>query len=196
MQLRSRSHARLSSCGIRSSSVRSGFSSPRARRSPSACRRAGQAVSRWRAARRRRSRSLRWRADGSPAAVSRGSTPQSPAWISRFRRPVRERSTTGSWKTTLLTPRAASGSFATSKPATRALPAVGSIVVVSMRTVVDLPAARSDRASLPDAGEVAGGVPSLSIAVVYRSARGGFLASARGCAVHPSIEGGVEIRSD
>ena len=74
------------------------------------------------------------------AAASRGSTPQSRAWISRFRRPVSERSTTGSWKTTLLTRRAASGCFATSKPASRALPAVGSIVVVSMPTVVDLPA--------------------------------------------------------
>src|SRR5204862_523046 len=74
------------------------------------------------------------------AAASRGSTPQSRAWISRFGRPVSERSTTGSWKTTLLTRRAASGSSATSKPASRALPEVGSIVVVSIPTVVDLPA--------------------------------------------------------
>ena len=50
------------------------------------------------------------------------------------------KSTTGSWKTTLLTLRADSGSAATSKPASRALPEVGSIVVVSIPTVVDLPA--------------------------------------------------------
>src|SRR5918912_689450 len=50
------------------------------------------------------------------------------------------RSTVASWKTTLLTARAASGSAATSKPARRAVPAVGSIVVVSIPIVVDFPA--------------------------------------------------------
>ena len=49
-------------------------------------------------------------------------------------------STTGSWKTTLLAPRAASAWRATSKPARRAVPAVGATVVVSIPTVVDLPA--------------------------------------------------------
>jgi len=43
------------------------------------------------------------------------STPQRRARSSRFRRPVSERSTTASWKTTLLTRRADRGSRATSK---------------------------------------------------------------------------------
>ena len=60
--------------------------------------------------------------------------------MSRLRSPLSAPSTTGSWKTTLLASRAASGSRATSKPATRALPALGTIAVVSMPTVVDLPA--------------------------------------------------------
>ena len=57
-----------------------------------------------------------------------------------MRRPVSERSTTASWKTTLLSRRAASGCFATSKPASLAVPLVGAIVVVSIPIVVDLPA--------------------------------------------------------
>jgi hypothetical protein len=56
------------------------------------------------------------------ATASRDSTAQRRAWISRFRHPVSERSTTGSWKTTLLTLGAARGSVATSKPPSRALP--------------------------------------------------------------------------
>ena len=51
--------------------------------------------------------------------------PHSRACRSRFARPVRPRSTTASWKTTLLTPRAWSGWRATSKPASRRVPAVG-----------------------------------------------------------------------
>ncbi len=58
----------------------------------------------------------------------------------RLRRPDSGRSTTGSWKTTALAARAASGSSATSTPPTNARPAVGVMVVVSMPTVVDLPA--------------------------------------------------------
>jgi len=54
--------------------------------------------------------------------------------------PVSARSTTGSWKTTLLARRAASAWRATSKPARRAVPAVGATVVVNIPTVVDLPA--------------------------------------------------------
>jgi hypothetical protein len=53
---------------------------------------------------------------------------------------VSARSTTASWKTTLETARAAIGSVATSKPSRRALPPVGATVVVSIPTVVDLPA--------------------------------------------------------
>ena len=60
--------------------------------------------------------------------------------MSRLRRPLSARSTTGSWNTTLLACRAASGSVATSNPASRALPPVGTIVVVSIPIVVDLPA--------------------------------------------------------
>src|SRR4051812_30628297 len=66
--------------------------------------------------------------------------PHSRAWTSRLRRPVSARSTTGSWKTTLLARRASSGRAATSKLARRARPEVGAMVVVSMPTVVDLPA--------------------------------------------------------
>jgi len=62
------------------------------------------------------------------------------ACSSRFRRPVSGRSTTGSWKTTLETLRAPSGSVATSWPARRAEPLVGITVVVSIPIVVDLPA--------------------------------------------------------
>ena len=53
---------------------------------------------------------------------------------------MRARSTTGSWNTTPLTLRAEIGSAATSNPASRAVPAVGAIVVVSMPIVVDFPA--------------------------------------------------------
>ena len=73
-------------------------------------------------------------------SASRGVTRQSCACSSRLRRPVSDRSTTGSWKTTLLMRRAASGCFATSKPASLAVPLVGEIVVVSIPIVVDLPA--------------------------------------------------------
>ena len=73
-------------------------------------------------------------------SISRPGTPHRRAWISRFRRPVRGRSTTGSWNRTLLMRRAASGSVATSKPASRALPPVGATVPVSMPIVVDFPA--------------------------------------------------------
>ncbi len=57
-----------------------------------------------------------------------------------MRRPLSSRSTTASWKTTLLIRRAASGSATTSNPASSALPSLGAIVVVSMPTVVDFPA--------------------------------------------------------
>ena len=70
-----------------------------------------------------------------------GSTRQSRAWMSRLRRPVRDRSTTASWKTTLEIERAASGSVhdvEAREP--RADPELGRSVVVSMPTVVDLPA--------------------------------------------------------
>jgi hypothetical protein len=67
-------------------------------------------------------------------------TPHSRAWIARLRRPVSARSRTASWNTTALTARAAIGSAATSKPASRAVPLVGAMVVVSMPMVVDLPA--------------------------------------------------------
>src|SRR5207248_5528945 len=49
-------------------------------------------------------------------------------------------STTGSWNTTLDAPRANSGERTTSCPPSRAVPVVGTIVVVSIPTVVDLPA--------------------------------------------------------
>src|SRR3954452_2154272 len=75
-----------------------------------------------------------------PSSAASRSTPQSRAWSSRLRRPLRARSTTGSWKTTLLTARAASGCLATSNPASRALPPVGLTVLVSMPITVDLPA--------------------------------------------------------
>src|SRR3954453_11796542 len=82
-----------------------------------------------------------WRASRSiPVLASAGGTRQSRAWRSRLRLPVSARSTTASWKTTLLTPLASSGCVGTSTPASRASPAVGSIVVVSMPMVVDLPA--------------------------------------------------------
>ena len=71
----------------------------------------------------------------------RRATPQSRAWISKLRRPVRARSTTGSWNTTALSARAAIASVATSRPCKRAEPDVGRTVVVSMPTVVDLPGA-------------------------------------------------------
>ena len=75
-----------------------------------------------------------------PLAATALATLHSRAWMSRLRRPVRPRSTTASWNTTLLARRAAIGSSATSKPATRAVPPVGAMVVVSMPMVVDLPA--------------------------------------------------------
>ena len=74
------------------------------------------------------------------SAATRGSTRQRRACSSRCPRPVRVRSTTASWKTTLLTRRAARGPPTTSKPPTSAVPPVGSIVVVSIPIVVDLPA--------------------------------------------------------
>src|SRR5581483_1482180 len=74
------------------------------------------------------------------AAPAARSTPQRRACSSRFRRPLSPRSTAGSWNTTLLARRAATASRATSKPARRAFPRVGAIVVVSIPTVVDLPA--------------------------------------------------------
>ena len=66
--------------------------------------------------------------------------PHNRACSSRSRRPVSALSTTESWKTTLLTSRAAMGSRATSKPASRADPLVGLMVVVSIPIVVVLPA--------------------------------------------------------
>ena len=60
--------------------------------------------------------------------------------MSRWLRPVRARSTTASWNTTLETERASSGERTTSKPASRAAPELGATVVVSMPTVVDFPA--------------------------------------------------------
>ena len=57
-----------------------------------------------------------------------------------MRRPVNDRSTTGSWKTTLETLRAAIGSVVTPWPASNAVPPVGRIVVVRIPIVVDLPA--------------------------------------------------------
>src|SRR5215831_13551674 len=81
-----------------------------------------------------------WASSSMRAMASLGSTRQSRASRSRLRRPVSERSTAASWKTTLETARAASGWPATSKPASRAVPPVGLIVVVSIPTVVDLPA--------------------------------------------------------
>ena len=56
------------------------------------------------------------------ARAAAGSSPHSRACTSRLRRPVRGRSTTGSWNTTALARRAAIGCVATSKPATRARP--------------------------------------------------------------------------
>jgi len=53
---------------------------------------------------------------------------------------VSPRSTTASWKTTLLTLRACSGRSTTSWPTRVAVPLVGAIVVVSIPIVVDLPA--------------------------------------------------------
>src|SRR3954466_13228892 len=73
-------------------------------------------------------------------AACAGATPHRRACRSRWRCPLSNRSTTGSWNTTLLRRRAARGSRATSTPATLARPAVGAIVVVSMPTVVDFPA--------------------------------------------------------
>jgi len=49
-------------------------------------------------------------------------------------------SRTGSWKTTLLTDRAAIGLVTTSNPASRAVPLVGLMAVVSIPMVVDFPA--------------------------------------------------------
>jgi hypothetical protein len=87
--------------------------------------------------------------------------------MSRWLRPVRARSTTASWKTTLETERASSGERTTSKPASRAAPELGATVVVSMPTVVDFPAPfgpsrpntspRSDvEADVPDRAHVSG----------------------------------------
>ena len=91
-----------------------------------------------RSARRGRARRPARRSAGRPR---RRSTPHSRAWSSRFARPVSPRSTTASWKTTLLTLRAASGSRRRrrSRPAERCRRS-GAIVVVSMPIVVDLPA--------------------------------------------------------
>ena len=75
-----------------------------------------------------------------PRRVGRSSCPTAGRARARLRRPVSGRSTTGSWKTTALARRAANGSAATSNPARRARPDVGAMVVVSMPTVVDLPA--------------------------------------------------------
>ena len=73
-------------------------------------------------------------------AAAEGGIPHSRACSSRLRRPVSALSTTASWKTTLLSDRAATGSRATSNPASRADPLVGLIVVVSIPIVVDFPA--------------------------------------------------------
>src|SRR5262249_7047806 len=73
-------------------------------------------------------------------SISRGATPHSRACSSRLRRPLSGRSTTASWKTTLLARLASIGEAATSKPPTSALPADGTTVVLSIPTVVDFPA--------------------------------------------------------
>ena len=77
--------------GVRRARVRSPAAAARRRCS---CRRAGRRARRARASRR---------APRSARSASAGSTPQRRAWMSRLRRPVSERSTAGSWKTTLLT---------------------------------------------------------------------------------------------
>ena len=73
-------------------------------------------------------------------AAADGGMPHSRACRSRLRRPVSALSRTDSWNTTLLTARAAIGCLTTSKPASRADPLVGLMVVVSIPMVVDLPA--------------------------------------------------------
>ena len=80
------------------------------------CRRGGRAGRRGRAF--RTALAIR-----SPASL--GATRHRRAWMSRWLRPVRARSTTASWKTTLETERASSGERTTSKPASRAVPELG-----------------------------------------------------------------------
>src|SRR5437016_7994535 len=83
------------------------------------------------------------------------SRPKRRPWISRLRRPVSARSTTGSWKTTALRRRAARGWVARSKPPRRAVPAVGTTVVVSIPIVVDLPAPLGPRSPNTSPGATA-----------------------------------------
>jgi hypothetical protein len=78
--------------------------------------------------------------DAASSSIRAAGVRQRLACSARLRRPESERSTTGSWKTTLETLRAAIGSAATSWPASRADPLVGVTVVVSIPTVVDFPA--------------------------------------------------------
>ena len=58
----------------------------------------------------------------------------------RFSRPVSSSSTVAAWPVRPMSARTASGSRRTSWPATRAVPLVGRLSVVIMRTVVVLPA--------------------------------------------------------
>ena len=66
--------------------------------------------------------------------------PCSPPWRSKCSRPVRNASSAASCSAAPMRLRTAGPWVATSSPATRALPAVGGSSVVSMCTVVDLPA--------------------------------------------------------
>src|SRR5690242_8665996 len=66
--------------------------------------------------------------------------PHNRACRSRLRRPVSALSRTDSWNTPLLAAGAAMGFLTTSKPASRADPPVGLMVVVSIPMVVDFPA--------------------------------------------------------
>ena len=66
--------------------------------------------------------------------------PCSVAWSSISSRPVISGSRAASWSATPIFRLTAPGSFATSKPATSAHPPVGRSSVVSIRTVVVLPA--------------------------------------------------------
>ena len=101
---RSRRAARRGCADRARRSARRGTARAGARRARGRSRAAG-------ARRRCRSRPARSTSSGRPSAAASSSiraaspacsTPQSRAWSSRFRRPVSERSTTGSWKTTLL----------------------------------------------------------------------------------------------
>ena len=87
--------------------------------------------------------------------------------------PVRNGSSAASWRAAPIEARTSSPSVTTSKPATRAVPEVGGSSVVSMCTVVDLPAPLGPRKPYTSPGSTRRSIPS--------TARGPFLNSRTSC---------------